>query len=301
MQVIASIPVQRTRAAAMPMIVLLIAGCGGSPMKDGPPPGSPYLGHVPDAVPKTERRSRYGNPESYVVHGRRYYTMRSSRDYVERGIASWYGRKFHGRRTSSGEKFDMYAMTAAHRSLPLPAYVLVTNLENGRQAVVRVNDRGPFHHNRLIDLSYAAATKLDIVGSGTGFVEVRAVGPGTRPRPAARAATRPASAAPAPPASSSEPAQSTNGVPASPPAQPTPTTVRLYLQAGAFSEPVNAERLSDRLRTVAGKLVYVSPIIVDGTAIHRVRIGPLPDVIKADQLTNRIIAMGMEAPRIVLE
>lgn len=304
MQAVSCFTVQRSRTALLLVITLLIAGCGGSTTRDGPPRGSPRLGHIPDAVPKAEPRSRYGNPRSYVVHGKRYHTLRSSRGYVERGIASWYGRKFHGRKTSSGERFDMYAMTAAHKSLPLPTYVLVTHLENGRQVVVRVNDRGPFHANRLIDLSYAAARKLGIFGNGTGFVEVRAVGPGTEPLQVARAA---APSAPAPavrPARSLEPEeappeQTTNHVPA--PAPAPPMTVRLFLQAGAFSERVNAERLSDRLRPVAGKLVYVSPIIVDGTALYRVRVGPIPDVVKADQLTNRIIAMGMEAPRIVLE
>lgn len=292
-----SLLVQHIRPAALMTVLLLTAGCGGSPTRDGPPPGSPYLGHIPDAVPKSVRRSRYGNPRSYVVHGKRYHTLPSSRGYVERGIASWYGRKFHGRRTSSGERFDMYAMTAAHKSLPLPTYVQVTNLRNGRQIVVRVNDRGPFHQNRLIDLSYAAATKLGIVGRGTGFVEVRAVGPGTEPLPP-KAEPRQAVAAPAAPA---PPAPAVNGVPKPSPAPATPRVVRLYLQAGAFSERINADRLSDRLRPVAGKLVYVSPIIVEGTALYRVRIGPLPDVVEADQLTSRIIAAGMEAPRIVLE
>ena len=286
--------------AALVTVVLSTAGCGGSAVKDGPPTGSPNLGHIPDAVPKAEPRSPYGNPSSYVVHGKRYHTLRSGRGYMERGIASWYGKKFHGRRTSSGERFDMYAMTAAHKSLPLPTYVLVTNLENGRQAVVRVNDRGPFHPNRLIDLSYAAASKLGIVGKGTGFVEVRAVGPGTRPLEA-RAEPRTVAAAPDQPVRPTEPVQATNGVPALPPAEQRAPSVRLYLQAGAFSQRVNAERLSQRLWPVAGKLVYVSPIIVDGTALYRVRIGPIPDVVKADQLTNRIIAMDMEAPRIVLE
>lgn len=292
--------IEHGRKAALLIIVLATAGCGGSPMKDGPPRGSPYLGNLPDAVPRAEPRSRYGNPRSYVVHGKRYHTLGSSRGYVERGIASWYGRKFHGRRTSSGERFDMYAMTAAHKSLPLPTYVLVTNLNNGRQAVLRVNDRGPFHPNRLIDLSYAAATKLGIVGRGTGFVEVRAVGPGTEPLQA-RPEPRQAAVAPAAPPHPAQRVPAVNGIPKPEPAQATPRVVRLYLQAGAFSERLNADRLSDRLRSVAGKLVYVSPIIVDGTALYRVRIGPLPDVVKADQLTSRIMAMGMEAPRIVLE
>jgi len=128
-------------------------------------------------VPKVEPRSRYGNPSSYVVFGKRYYTLPESDGYVERGIASWYGKKFHGSRTSSREPYDMYAMTAAHTQLPLPTYVQVTNLKNGRKIIVRVNDRGPFHQNRLIDLSYTAAVKLDIVREGTGLVEVRALDP----------------------------------------------------------------------------------------------------------------------------
>ena len=131
----------------------------------------------PGPIPKVEPRSRYGNPSSYVVFGKTYYTLPSSEGYVERGIASWYGKKFHGRPTSSREPYNMYAMTAAHTQLPLPTYVLVTNLKNGKQIIVRVNDRGPFHDNRIIDLSYTAATKLDIVREGTGLVEVRALDP----------------------------------------------------------------------------------------------------------------------------
>lgn len=286
--------------ATLAILVISTSSCSGPEINDGPPPGSPLLGHIPDAVPRAEPRSAYGNPSSYVVHGKRYHTLDSSRGYAERGIASWYGQKFHGRRTSSGERYDMFAMTAAHKSLPLPTYVQVINLENGRQAVVRVNDRGPFHPNRLIDLSYAAASKLGIVGNGTGFVEVRAVGPGTRPL-APTPVTRTAAAAPDQLPRSAEPVQATDDAPVQPPAEPRAPSVRLYLQAGAFSDRLNAERLSQRLWPVAGKLVYVSPAIVDGTALYRVRIGPIPDVVKADQLTSRIIRMEMEAPRIVLE
>ena len=137
-----------------------------------------------DLVPKVEPRSRYGNPASYVVRGRRYQTKEDSKGHVERGVASWYGPGFHGRRTSSGERYDMYAMTAAHKTLPLPTYARVTNLENGRSAVVRINDRGPFHGPRVIDLSRAAAAKLGVLASGTAEVEVRALDP-TSPEPAA--------------------------------------------------------------------------------------------------------------------
>ena len=132
---------------------------------------------IPDAIPRVEPRSRSGNPESYEVRGKRYFTQKTSAGHVERGLASWYGRAFHGRKTSSGERYDMYAMTAAHKTLPLPTYVQVTNMENGRTAVVKVNDRGPFHGRRVIDLSYSAAKKLGVIQNGTAMVEVRAIDP----------------------------------------------------------------------------------------------------------------------------
>ena len=146
-----------------------------------PPPGSDIadLLNTPDAVPRQEYKTRGGNPASYEVNGRRYAVLESSEGYVERGVASWYGSAFHGRRTSSGERYDMYGMSAAHRSLPLPTYVRVTSLENDRSVVVRVNDRGPFvdTQQRIIDLSYTAALKLGVVGPGTMRVEVRALEP----------------------------------------------------------------------------------------------------------------------------
>lgn len=135
------------------------------------------IDRVPDAVPRAEPRSRYGNPESYEVFGRRYHVLASAEGYRERGIASWYGEKFHGRRTSSREPYDMYAMTAAHKTLPLPTYVRVTHLENGRSVIVRVNDRGPFVDSRIIDLSYAAAARLGMVEDGHAPVEVVALQP----------------------------------------------------------------------------------------------------------------------------
>jgi len=145
---------------------------------DDPPPDVPEdIASIPDAVPRQEVKTRYGNPESYVEFGVRYRVMETSDGYEEEGIASWYGPGFHGRRTSSGETYDQYAMTAAHTVLPLPTYVEVTNLDNGRTVVVKVNDRGPFHGGRIIDLSYAAAIKLGVVGPGTARVRVRALDP----------------------------------------------------------------------------------------------------------------------------
>jgi len=139
--------------------------------------GEVDLAAVPDAMPRAEPRAAYGNMEEYEVFGRTYRVMESSTGYEAEGMASWYGMEFQGRSTSSGEPFDVYAMTAAHRTLPLPTYLEVTNLENGRTVVVRVNDRGPFHDDRLVDLSYVAAWKLGIVQSGTARVRIRALEP----------------------------------------------------------------------------------------------------------------------------
>src|SRR5262245_6035155 len=136
------------------------------------------LNSIPDAVPKYEPRSKRGNPPFYTVLGKRYAVMDSADGYLERGVASWYGPTFHGESTSMGERYDMYSMTAAHKTLPLPAYARVTNLANGKSVVVRINDRGPFAKNRIIDLSYTAAAKLDMIKEGTALVEVRALQPG---------------------------------------------------------------------------------------------------------------------------
>jgi rare lipoprotein A len=170
--------------------VLGVSGCalagypGGAPETPAPRVSTEAVANrgvdVPDAVPVEEPRSRYGNPDTYEVGGVTYYVLESSEGYVAEGLASWYGEEFQGRRTSSGEPYDMHAMTAAHRTLPIPTYVEVTNLESGRRAVVRVNDRGPFHEGRIIDLSYAAARKLGIVGPGTAHVRVRALEPASR-------------------------------------------------------------------------------------------------------------------------
>jgi len=157
-----------------------LAGCGTSHRKDGPPPFRVDVSRIPDAVPKAEPLSRIGNKPYYTVFGRRYHVMKSRKNYTAIGIASWYGTQFHKHRTSNGEIYNMLGMTAAHRTLPLPTYVKVTNLENGRHVIVKVNDRGPFKKNRLIDLSYAAAKKIGMSGKGTALVEVKALDPSAR-------------------------------------------------------------------------------------------------------------------------
>ena len=243
---------------------------------DGAPTRVPAdIEAIPDAVPRVEASSRYGNPSSYVVFAKRYEVMPSAVGHVERGIASWYGTKFHGRRTSSGEPYDMYAMTAAHKSLPLPTYVSVTNLENGRRVVLRVNDRGPFHDNRIIDLSYTAAVKLGIQRKGTGLVEVRAIDPR---QPPAVAAPVPAPTAAAP-----------------------PVPVRIYLQAGAFTARANAERLAATLEPLGDVPVTLSTTVSAGQVFHRVRLGPLANVDEADALAARVRDAGHDLPRVVLE
>ncbi len=260
----------------------LLTGCGGwIGGGDGPPrhPIDPYS--IPDAVPHPEPRSRLGNPASYVVNGHRYYVLASARGYVERGIASWYGTKFHGRRTSSGEPYDMYAMTAAHKTLPLPTYVRVTNLRNGRSVVVRVNDRGPFHPNRIIDLSWAAAAKLGILGHGTGLVEVRALDPRHPEQPRVRSAER-------------------HGPGVVPVAAGGARAPRIFLQLGAFVDRHNAERLQRRLQQRWPR-VHIEAGISRGQRIYRVRLGPLRDVDEADRLTALIQDMGLEEPHVVID
>ena len=240
---------------------------------DGPPAIRVDADSVPDAVPRVEARSPNGNPTYYDVNGRRYHVMKSSMGYVERGIASWYGSKFHGRRTSSGEPYDMNAMTAAHPTLPIPTYVEVTNLRNGRKVVVKVNDRGPFLHNRLIDLSYVAAVKLGITAEGTGLVEVKAIDPTAHVPEAKRG---PATAR---------------------------SSADLYLQVGAFADRENAERLSQRVGSLSpGAAIQVSKGAdnkSDG-ALYRVRIGPFPSVEEVDQLTRKLTNIGVIDSRVVI-
>ena len=225
-------------------------------------------------------RSARGNPPFYEVFGRRYYVLDSAENFVERGIASWYGPDFHRQPTSSGETYDMYAMTAAHKTLPLPTWVEVTNLENGRRVIVKVNDRGPFVGDRIIDLSYAAAQALDMVRAGTARVEVRALGapPGTLVA-AADAGPRARGRAPS--------------------ADENAARVReLFIQVGAFSEPDNATRLVERLRDRGFANVFV--VSDDRDALHRVRVGPFYDVAEYDRASDGLRRSGVADPRLVV-
>jgi rare lipoprotein A len=254
-----------------------------------PSPGGAHLPPelVPDAVPRVEPRSQYGNPPFYDVFGKRYYVLPSSVGYVERGVASWYGPGFHEVRTSGGEPYDMYAMTAAHKTLPLPAYVRVSNLQNGRSIVVRVNDRGPFVGNRIIDLSYTAAAKLDMLRGGTAIVEVRAIDPSAPPGSAD---------APGAPLAAQPPAP--GGAPAgAAPAVSSP----LYIQAGAFADPANAERLVAKLRGGGYGSVFVRENDLAGRKMYRVRIGPIADVPEFDRVVAALERVGVNDARLALD
>jgi rare lipoprotein A len=273
------------------LVALLLAGCQSTAPNVQPqpspapnvqpnvPPMAPPIApeSVPDAVPRVETRSRFGNPPFYEVFGKRYYVMPSSIGYVERGVASWYGPGFHEVRTSAGEPYDMYAMTAAHKTLPLPAYVRVINLQNGRSIVVRVNDRGPFVGNRIIDLSYTAAAKLDMLRNGTAIVEVRAIDP-------------------------TAPAQYTGVVAASPaPGAPASANSSLYIQAGAFADPANAERLVAKLSGGGYGKVFVRENELAGRKMYRVRIGPIPDVPEFDRVVAALEHVGVNDARLALD
>jgi len=270
------------------MLGLLLTACGSSPSRRAataatpvppstperstPPPPPADLQAIPDAVPRAEPRSTRGNPVYYEVFGKRYYILATAEGYKERGVASWYGPDFHTRPTSSGEPYDMYGMTAAHKTLPIPAYARVTNLSNGRSVIVRINDRGPFVANRIIDLSYTAAHKLEMTRAGTAFVEVEVLTPGS-----AQDATRQLS----------------------PPVAPPALAPVLYLQAGAFGVAANAAKLADQLRAAGISQVAVSGPL--GTPpLYRVRVGPFTDVASYDQLAARIAALGVEG-RLVTE
>ncbi|MBM4215251.1 MAG: septal ring lytic transglycosylase RlpA family protein [Gammaproteobacteria bacterium] len=268
------------------LFALLLQGC--SLLRRAPEPGAKpaslpkgaprNLDAIPDAVPRKEPRSRYGNPETYEVFGRTYRVKRSAKGHVERGIASWYGPGFHAERTSSGEPYDMYAMTAAHKTLPIPVYARVTNLENGRSVVVRINDRGPFVGDRIIDLSYTAAHKLDMTRKGTALVEMRVIEPGDdSPPPAVPRPTTTASTRPAP---SSEIGVSSR-----------------FLQTGSFSARANAEAMRQQLADSGIRNTLVREAQIGDRTVFRVQVGPFDGALEAEDMIERLRIAGIPDAR----
>lgn len=248
---------------------MLLAGCQ-SAQRPSKAPQTPAASS--GTAPSGSRANDKTDP--YVVLGKRYVPLKSAEGYRERGVASWYGPKFHGRPTANGERFDMDAMTAAHKTLPLPTYAEVTNLRNGRRIVVRINDRGPFVDNRLIDLSRAAARALDMVGPGTTLVDVRVVpGPG---------GGRIADVAVTPMAEQNLPNA-------------------FFVQVGAFSDAANAQRVVRTLEDGGFGDVLMQALSRNGQQLHRVRLGPIASVEQFDRYIARLDAMGFNSARLAVD
>jgi len=279
---------------------------GGYYQDDGPGDNAPAnLDQIEDAEPKLEPLHRFAN-NPYTVFGQQYVPYKALAPYRQRGIGSWYGRKFHGQRTSSGEPYDMYAMTAAHATLPIPSYARVTNLANGRSAIVRVNDRGPFHANRLVDLSYAAAYKLGYAGAGSASVEVESIAREDMPMIAARRRQAAQTVAAAAPQSGAEqPVAETQPIapailataggsqpePAKP-APPIPVEAEargIYLQLGTFSGRDNAENFRIRVyRQLAWLNDTIQVFSRDG--MFRLQLGPYRNRNEANAIAEKIRA-----------
>jgi rare lipoprotein A len=246
------------------LVLTLLATCARDPVKkavegDGPSASDIQASDVKDAVPRKEPLARYGNHSPYEVFGKKYYVLKSSENFHETGIASWYGSKFHGRRTSSGEPYDMHLATAAHKTLPLPTYAEITNLDNGRSVIVKINDRGPFREGRLIDLSYGAALRLDMVATGTARVEVRTIdvdgGEGAKMAGSSSA----------------------------------PLT---WLQAGAYGNRDGAEDLARRLASAD-----LQPVAINAAnELYRVWLGPYTSTVDIESVIQRAIELGFERP-----
>ena len=258
-----------------------------------PAGGIPDVHLIPEPEVVAEPRSRYGNRSPYKVLGRKYHVRDSAEGYDETGIASYYGKKFHGRRTSNLEVYDMYAFSAAHKSLPLPSYARVTNLANGESVVVRVNDRGPFHEGRIIDLSYAAAVKLGIHQTGTARVEVRALVPGE-----AGPATQVAAAAPASGmdtlVAALPDAATTIAAPVALPPDP------VVVQVASFSTRPNAERALAQLQAAGIEGGQLLDFVINGQTWWRLRVGPVAGATAAG-LADRIAGLGFGQPQLLRE
>lgn len=243
--------------------MLGLTSCSHLSKHDGPPQYYVDETRVPNAIPRCEPHAKYGNMRCYHVLGKRYYTLKSSKNYEAVGIASWYGTKFHAKRTSSGERYNMLSMTAAHKSLPLPTYVEVTNLKNHRKIIVKVNDRGPFKSNRIIDLSYVAAKKLHMLGPGTALVRVKAIDPRTYGKPL-RFANNTA-------------AHSHFSKP-------------VYLQVGSFRKKAHAKQLQRELFALLQTPVSMKK--KRGSWYH-VEVGPVRGVAALNRITRRLKILGI--------
>ncbi len=274
------------RCLVVLLVMVTLTSCFHRRRGDGPPNFYVDETKVANAVPKPEPLAKYGNMRAYNVKGKRYYTMKSSKNYKAVGVASWYGTLFHAERTSSGERYDMLGMTAAHKTLPLPTYVEVTNLKNHRKIIVKVNDRGPFKPNRIIDLSYVAAKKLGMLGRGTAPVMVKAIDPHTYQRIdtnypvgqhiyAKKDSIKPDST------------QLASNHP-------------VYLQVGCFRNKAQAEKFRRRVVALLHTPVKITRVYGKGVATtYRVKVGPLRDTASANHISGKLRERGLHSNKIV--
>ena len=279
---------------ALLLAAMLAAGCGTTAKRspyysdDGPPQSLPEnLDRVPDAVPRPEPPHRYAN-RPYTVFGETYTPVVDTQPFRQRGVASWYGRKFQGQKTASGEPYDMFKMTAAHKTLPIPSYVKVTNVANGKSVVVRINDRGPFHSNRIIDLSYAAASRIGLAAKGSGLVEIERV---FEPPKDDVAAAPPAPAqAPPVPVAAAAPQPASGSEPTDPPG--------LWIQLAAFSSAEAAGAYRDK---VAREMPWIAePVqVVKSDGFARVRLGPYRTRDEAEAIAAKVRESLGYAPAII--
>jgi rare lipoprotein A len=246
--------------------VIFLAGCANHPIPttDYAPSQKVDLSAIKNAKPQKISKSRYGNAKSYVVFGKKYNVLNSSRGFDETGIASWYGMKFAGHRTSTREIYDPYEMTAASKTLPLPTFAKVTNLQNGKSVIVKVNDRGPFVGDRLIDLSYVAARKLDIFQNGTGLVRVQAIDSEEGDKNEVKTAKA--------------------------------KQKMIYLQLGAYANEENARRMEMRAREVTKESCRVYPNTLNGRTLYYVRVGPIAKAETSATIVARLASRGLPAP-----
>lgn len=291
------------KGLTLSVIALLLASCSSAPSNTATSTASPPMSasdayqasryniqqdrgpsqlldpaQIREVIPMQERRTIAGNKSPYTVNGKTYRVMQSEQGYRERGFASWYGEKFHGHKTSNGEIYDMFQLSAAHKSMPIPGFLRVTNLENNRSIVVRVNDRGPFHSERIIDLSYAAAYMLGFDNKGTAMVEVEAIVPTVAATSEVQPAPSPVLLAP-------------------------PQAGGVVLQVGAFSDLQAAQQLSSKLQQMTSRPVFIRSVEIgeERELIHRVRVGPIPDADEINRITQSVVAADLGRPYTVRE
>lgn len=319
------------RLLAAAVLAALVVGCSSSPVpqatapaptskgisgpgdynrphKDGAPWWDVDVSRIPDATPVPHNGPFKANP--YTVLGQTYYPIGDGRKYQETGTASWYGTKFHGQPTANGEKYDLYGMSAAHKTLPLPSYVRVTSLDNGKSVVLRVNDRGPFYSDRIIDLSFAAAKKLGYAETGTARVKVEGIDPeqwwaerGQKP-PLVLAQPQKA-AVPQAKAGLSQPVEQYTPPPMQHAGATVPVQIEgnagagagMFLQVGAFANPDAAQLLRDKLSSMTQAPVFVSSVVRQEQILHRVRLGPLSSADEAERLEQTVRLANLGTPR----